>query len=147
VRKFSIFIAALLIVGHLSLEFGELLEHVFPRIADMRIDPFFDKSYVFPVAPGQPPGIPLKWWIYYVTNDFLWVLVMFALCIVSGQYSYRLFRVCAVFFIYHIADHFLMWYNYRSTHAVYWLMAVAYIAAVVMLFIPDRKTGRVVGME
>lgn len=142
-RRYTLFIAVLLIAGHLSLEFGELLEKLFPEYAEMRIDPFWDSSYEFP--GGQ--GIPLKWWVYYVSNDFLWVVVMFALTIVSGQYSFRLFRVCFIFFLYHIFDHLLMWYNYRSTHWVYWLMGIFYTAAVISMFFPEKKTAVIKSME
>jgi hypothetical protein len=142
-KQFSIAIAILLIFSHIALEFGELLEHLFTGISNKYIDPFLDPNYKFPI----PEGIQLKWWVKYVCDDFLLITCFFALTVISYKVSWRLFRVSFVFFVYHLLDHFLLWWNYRSSHWVYWIMGFSYIVAILVIFIPVRNQGKLKSME
>lgn len=129
----------LLILGHVSLEAGALMERFFAGYGERKINPFLDSSYVFPVNAGEESGIRLKWWVYYVTNDFLWVIAFFVLCKLALSYSYRLFRVCAMYLIYHLIDHFMLWYNYRSSEWVYYVLNGMIIISIMVMIIPEKK--------
>lgn len=146
-KHFSIAIAVLLILSHVTLESAELLEHLFYGLSNQYINPFLNPSYHFPVIKGQPEGIRLVWWVKYVCDDFLLIATFFAMSVISYKVSWRLFRVSVVFFVYHLVDHFLLWWDYRSSHLVYWIMGISYIIAILLIFMPERKQGRLKSME
>lgn len=142
-RRLTIWLAVLLILGHLLTEASIVLELTFPYLKTVYIHPFISKSYQFP----YPEGVNILWWVYYCTQDFLWMTTFFVGCIISVQYSFRIFRVCCVFFAYHVADHFLLWYNYKSGYFAYWLMIASIAFSIVMMFLPDKKQGLVKSMR
>lgn len=142
-KRFAVTLSVLIIAGHLLTEASEISENVFPYLKKVYIHPFIDPDYKFP----YPQGVNILWWIYYCTNDFLWIVTFFVSAMIAAKYSFRLFRVCVVFFIYHVVDHFMLWYNYKTGHVVYWLMGAAFTGAIISMFLPERKTGRVAAME
>jgi hypothetical protein len=144
VNRVVIFLCILLIVGHVSTEAGAILHKFYDELYLIKINPWLDKSYVF---YGDKQGISIIWWVKECCNDFLYICTYFVVSISAAAYSFRLFRVAGLFFIYHVISHFLLWYNFRTTYEVYWLLNITIIACIVAMFIPDRKTGRVVGME
>lgn len=142
-RRLPIALCIILVLGHLLTESGELIEHAIPELKQVYIHPFISSSYKFP----YPEGINILWWIYYCTNDLLWIFTFFCAAVIASNYSFRLFRVCAVFFVYHVIDHFMLWYNYKTGHVLYWFMGLAIIACTISMFLPERKSGRVASME
>jgi hypothetical protein len=142
-RKLTIGLAVILILGHLLTEASIVLELTFPYLKTVYIHPFISRSYQFP----YPEGINILWWVYYCTQDFLWMTTFFVACIISVQYSFRIFRVCCVFFTYHAVDHFLLWYNYKSGYLAYWLMLLSIVCSIVMIFIPEKKRASIKYME
>lgn len=139
IKGLTIQLAILLIAGHLLTELSEVLEHLHPSLKSVYIHPFISQSYKFP----YPEGINILWWIYYCTNDFLWIITFFVAAVISSHYSDRLFRICAIFFVYHIIDHFMLWYNYKTGHGMYWIAAAAYVSASLMMFTKDKMTAPV----
>lgn len=131
----------LLIIGHLQLETSEVLAKVWPGFSSVKVKPFINYQW-----PHDAEGIPLDWWVKYCTDSMLFVIVFFVLCRVAMEYSYRLFRVSAILFVYHLFDHFMLWYNYRTSHWAYWVFIVAVVACVVAMFLPDRR-GKVVHLK
>lgn len=68
---------------------------------------------------------------------------MFVLCRIAEKYSFRMFTIAGLWFMYHIFDAFMLWYNYRQSEWTY-IVAVSLITATtVLLFLPERKTGQV----
>jgi len=83
------------------------------------------------------------WWIKYVTDSIFVIAVFFVLVRVAWNYSTRL-RACALcLFGYHLIDHFMLWYNYRTGHALYWAMGFAMIGCVVSMFGKEPEGGKV----
>lgn len=136
-----------LIIAHLQLEIAPTLEKIHPKYANEYIDPFWSSKYEFPVIKGQPEGIQRKWWIKYCSNDFYRIIVFFVLTIIALQYSFLLGRIAAIFFLYQVIDHLLLWYNYRSTEWHYYLINGAIVLAIVFLFIPEKEKAKVVSLK
>lgn len=134
--KLVIAMCALLIFGHLLTEASTLLEYFFPDVANQKVNPWLDKSYVF---YGDKEGIPLKWFIKYLTDDVLWVIVFFCLSVIGYQYSYRMFLVGCVFFVYHLFDTFMLLYNYKTFKWLHWAWIIAVIVSIIFVLLPEKK--------
>lgn len=152
VKRLIILVSLVLIVAHLFPESGELLEHLnkfinkhITNIGDINkiyINPFWDKSYVFPVHPGEPAGIKLTWWLFYWGNDFLLVATYFVATKIALQLSFKLFMIFGLYFIYHFLDHLMLWYNFKSTHEFYWVAHAINISCIlILIFKKEKKTG------
>lgn len=154
-KRLKIFSAVWLIIAHLQLEIAPVMERTRPAYAREYINPFWNKEYVFPSyqCPGNeqyswPKGkMPRAWWIKYCCNDFYRIIVFFVLTMVCLQYSFLLGRVAAIFFLYQVIDHLLLWYNYRSTQWHYYLMNGAIVIAIIFLFIPEKEKAKVVSLK
>lgn len=127
-------LAILLLVFHIGLESSEIYEHIYPASASVYIHPFINYTW-----PHDPRGISLLWWINYCSNDLLWIVTYFVLAKISLQYSYAMFRVAMVFFVYHVIGHFMLWYNYRTGHFMYYILGVACTWCIVAIFSKDKK--------
>jgi hypothetical protein len=133
-KRLTIILCVLLIVGHLLTELGSVL-YLINRPKSWRIDPFLSPWYEFP--GGQ--GIDVYWWIKWVTDDLLWCITFFTLAKVSYQFSFRLFLVACIFFLYHVIDSFMLWWNYKTSYWLYWVMIAAVILTIISLFMPEKK--------
>lgn len=132
----------LLILAHLLNELSPLAQRVDSSLKDVYVDPFINYHW-----PHDERGINILWWIKYCTDDFSWIIVMFVLCRVAAKYSFRMFTIAGLWFLYHIIDAFMLWYNYRTGHYVYWILVPVIAGCIVALFIPERKTGQVKSMK
>lgn len=133
-KTFTIIICILLIFGHLLLESGALLQ----RYNDFRpvyIDPFLSPSYKW----YDEKGISAYWWIQNNCVEFLWCVTFFVLAKVAYQYSFRLFLVGCVFFLYHVIDWFMMWWDYKTSNLFYYFLNGAIILAILSLFVPEKR--------
>lgn len=147
-RWLAIAVGGLLILGHYQLETSEILQKKFKRMETMYINPFIRKSYIFPSPEGTPRGkISLLWWIKYVCDDFLWILTFFVSALAAYFYSFRLFRIFCLYFLYHCFDHFMLWYDYRTTHWTYHALNIVSFFCIVVMFLPDKKQGLVKSMR
>lgn len=146
-KKLNIFLATWLVIAHVQLEVSPAIERIKPAYANEYINPFLDSGYKFPVIEGEPEGIQRKWWIKYCCNDIYRIMVFFVLTMVALRYSFLLGRIAALFFIYQVIDHALLWYNYRSTNWHYYLLNGVIIIGVILLFIPEKKRAKVISIE
>lgn len=139
-KRFSIFCAVWLIIAHLQLSIAPTLVRIDRKYAESYIDPFLSPSYTFPSYNDAPKGkIIRSWWIKYVTNDLYRMIVFFVLTMVCLRYSFLLGRVAAIFFLYTIIDHALLWWNYRSSGWHYLVINITMVIAAISLFLPERK--------
>lgn len=128
-------------LGHLSTELASGMEYLYEGKI-FYVSPFFDPTYKFPEAKGTPEGtINLYWYIKYLTDDFLWCVTFFVMAQIAKMYSFRIFLVACIFFVYHIFDLVMCVWNFKSYH---WLYAGVYVAAgfsIIALFIPEKRQG------
>lgn len=141
-KKLTVILCALLIVGHMLTELGSILYLVY-RPQAWRIDPFLDSDYEFPGGEG----IDLYWWIKWVTDDLLWCITYFVLAKIAYQYSFRLFLIGSIFFLYHVIDHFMLWWNYKTSYWLYWIMLAAIIGTIASLFAPEKKQAIIKSLQ
>lgn len=135
-KHLTIILCILLITGHLLTEMGSVFYLMYkPTI--YYINPFLSPTYEF----SNPKGIDLYWWIKYVTEDLLWCVTFFVLAKVAYQYSFRLFMVASIFFAYHVVDGFMLWWNYKTSYWLYWVLYGAVILCILSLFAPEKRQG------
>jgi hypothetical protein len=136
-----IIFAGLLILAHILTESAEIIERLVPRIKTMKIHPFLHYEW-----PHDPEGFPLLWWIKYNTEEFLWCCTFFVMAQIAREYSYKMFRVSLVLFCYHMIDWFMLWYNYKQTHFMYWIGGAGLIVCFIFLILPEKKEAKVKSM-
>lgn len=152
-KRFAITMTLLTALAHLSLEFGYWMELLDKKRkthwAEINIRPWLDNQYIFPVYdPKVPEGyIALKWWVYTVALDFFTIVIFFVLAKVAIRYSFLLFRVFGLYFIYHVIDHFMLWYNYKSTGTMYLVLNGAIILTIISMFLPEKQKAIVISLE
>lgn len=140
-RSRVIIFGLLLVIGHVLTESAEIIEYL-TNIAGRKIQPFIAYTW-----PHDPTGIDLLWWIKYNTEEFLWCVTFFVLAMVGRLVSYRFFLMGMVFFLYHIIDWFMLWYDYKQSHFMYWTGCVALIAILGTWLWPGKGEGRVVSLD
>lgn len=123
-----------MIVGHLLLEAGALYQK-FNNYEPLYIDPFLSGTYEW----YDSKGISAYWWLQLNCIEFLWCSTFFILAKVAFQYSFRLFLIGFIFFLYHLVDWFMMWYDYKTSVLFYWFLNTAVILCIGVLFLPDKK--------
>lgn len=123
-------------------ELGSVLYLIYRPLV-WKIDPFLSPSYEFPGGEG----IDLYWWVKWVTDDMLWCITFFVMAKVAYQVSYRLFLVAWTFFCYHVIDHFMLWWNYKTSYWLYWFLAAAIVATICLLFAPEKKQAIVKSLK
>jgi len=136
-RRFTAGIGVLLIFGHLLLESGAL----FQKIKD------YKQIQVRPIL--HPPsegwydkyGLSLYHWIQLNCIEFLWCLTFFVLAKIAHRYNFRLFLIGCIFFVYHVIDYFMMWWDYKTSTLFYYFLNGAIVLSIIALFIPEKKTG------
>lgn len=139
-RKASIIISVLLILGHIQLEFASWHYKIWQKASLTYIWPFIDKDY----KHIDEKGIFLGWWIKYVTDDILLITTYCILAYISNQVSQRLFYIACIFVGYHVFDHFMLWYNYKSSHWIYNVELSCEIISVLILFmVKEHKMAKI----
>lgn len=134
--------ALLLIIAGCLNQLAPFMEWLQPSLTSERVHPFINYTW-----PHDAEGIPILWWVKYCTDDFQWVLTMFVLTKVAAKYSFRMFQVAGVWFMYHVFDSFMLWYNYRQSNWLYWVVLLAIVVSTVLVFLPERRTGQVKSMN
>lgn len=135
-KTFTIIICILLIFGHLLLESGAALQ-IYNDYRRIYINPFFSPTYEW----YDPKGISYYHWVQMNCVEFLWCVTFFVLAKVAYQYSYRLFRVGCIFFLYHIIDWFMMWWDYKTSNLFYYYLNGAIIISIIAMLVPEKKQG------
>lgn len=133
-RVFIILICITLIFGHFLLESGALLQK-YNDFRPVYINPFRSPDYQW----YDPKGISIYHWVQMNCVEFLWCATFFILAKVAYKYSFKLFLVGCVFFIYHVADWFMLWWDYKTSNLFYYFLNGAILIAVIMVFIPEKK--------
>lgn len=127
-QRFIYFIALWLFVIHLQLEAGTWINLWLGEGGELYIRPFLDKNFNF---YGQNK-IALSWWVKAVSDDWFFIFTYALMAKIAFRYSEKLYLICIVFLLYHVFDHFMLWYNYKTT---WWLYIVELIADAVAIFI------------
>lgn len=133
-KKFTVIICVFLIFGHLMLEAGAAYQKL-NDYKPLHINPFLSGSYEF----YDKKGISAYWWLQLNCIEFLWCTTFFILAKIAYQYSFRLFLVGFIFFLYHLIDWFMLWYDYKTSVLFYWFLNTAVVIAIIVLFLPDKK--------
>ena len=79
--------------------------------------------------------------------EFLWCLTFFVLAKIAYRYNFRLFLIGCIFFLYHVVDWFMMWYDYKTSQLFYWFLNGAIVLSIIALFIPEKKQGVVKSID
>lgn len=124
--------AALLVCGHLFTEVSAILVKIWPEVMSKKVNLFYTGGY----------EMEYWWYIYFSSQDLLWVITYFVLARVSYQYSIKLFMIACVFALYHTIDGYMFWYNYKQSHWLYWALMASVILCILLLIIPFKVSSK-----
>lgn len=131
-RRVTIIIGIVLIVGHILTEAHSILWQIKPEINYKMVNIFIDKS---------EPAISVHWAIKIIMDSFLDVLLMAILSVLAFKYvSIPLGIICFGYTIYHTLDIYFFIYNNKKTPELYWAcIALTAINTVIILLTKYRK--------
>lgn len=133
-KRFTLIIAILLIIGHALTELHSYLLAAYPQLATKEVDPFLKKDFKQPIL--------FLWYIKFMTEGALWMITYFCMALVSYRYSLKLFLIVTVYFFYHAIDQFLFAYDYKRSYMTYWALLSISISVIIILVWPiKKKTG------
>jgi len=124
-------LAALLIVGHLFTELHSVVLFIDPNIKQVSVDLFLCNNFKFDLS--------LLWYIKMVGDDLLWCSTYYVMAKIAYKYSFTLFLVAGIYFIYHLIDSFLFLYNYKQTYWVYWSLLIVSVISILFIAFPIKK--------
>lgn len=141
-KKNLIYTSFVLIFSHLLLEAAELSEKFWPSFKTEVIRPIISND--FRPEWYVRDGIVISWWIKVNCDDLVWITTYIMLATVALKYSERLFIICTVFLCYHILDYIMLWWNWKSSHWVYWILNVLIIFSVILVISPIKNKQAVI---
>jgi hypothetical protein len=128
-RRLVIVLCLLLIFGHVLTEVASVLTRIWPEAMNQKVNLFWRGGF----------DMELYWYIKMSADDLLFTISFFVMSKIAYQYSFRLFLVCVVFFVYHLIDSLMFWYDFKTSHWFYWTMIVSVICTVMFLILPVEK--------
>lgn len=129
-------ICVLLGLSHLMLEAGAGMQ-ILNDYEKVYVNPFWSPSYHW----YYPEGISLYHWVQLNAVEMMICTIFFCFAKVSYQYSYRLFLIGIIWFVYHLIDWFMLWWDYKTSVLFYWFLNITIALTISSLFVPERKQG------
>lgn len=133
-RLLAIIMAVLLAVSHALLESGAVLQ-IANKFERVYVNPFKSPYFKY----WYKEGISMYSWIQLNAIEFCFCTLCFCLAKVSYQYSFRLFQVGCIWFVYHIIDWAMLWWDYKTSVLFYWFLNAAIILTIITIFRPEKK--------
>lgn len=127
-KRKIIWMAILLMFGHLLAEMSGVLSKIFPEVLSGKANLFIKGGY----------EMEYWWYVKFTMDDLLWVITFFVLTRLALMISYRLALVSLMFMVFHVIDAFMFWYDYKQSHKFYWGL-VALIFGIVILLLPLKE--------
>jgi hypothetical protein len=124
-RKLTVLLGVMIIIGLLLTEAHSLLRVINPKLASTKVDLYIKKGFSYPIT--------INWLIKFNLDSLYIIIVAFAGAKISYQYSHKLFLIFWVLFGYGCADLCLMWWDYKSSYATFWVIVLAASLCVVFL--------------
>lgn len=136
-KRKLIWVSIVLIVSHIILELSEIVEKIWPSLANLYIWPVRSSSF----APKWyvENGINYLWWLKYNCDDAVWCISFLTMARIAYEFSFRLFLIVGLFFIYHVIDIILLWWSFKTSHWIYWVLIGIIIISVVIIIYPIKN--------
>lgn len=126
-----LWIGVILIAIHFIAEAHGFIWDFWPQIDDVKLDLFWSSSFKMKLS--------LHWWLKDLGDDAFMIVVFYLMARIAYQYSIKLYFICLIYMLYHIADALCFMYNYKQDRAVYWALFYSSALAVLILIWPNEK--------
>lgn len=133
-RILVIILTVLLGISHALLESGAGLQRL-NKFERVYINPFKSPYFEY----WYKEGISLYSWVQMNAVEFNICTLCFCLAKVTYQYSYKLYLVCLIWFVYHLLDWAMLWWDYKTSVWFYYFLNAAIICSIIALFVPEKK--------
>jgi hypothetical protein len=138
-RKQIIIIGIGLILFHSLTELHSLITVLNKQVSGLSVDLF--------LSPAYKMLLQFCWYLKMNFDSLLVIATYYFFAWVASKYSRRLFYIASVWFLYHVLDLYMFWWNYKSTYWVYWCLLIAGTIQTVLLLIPIKERAKIVSME
>lgn len=139
-KRFTIIIACMVLIALVLTESHSVLYAVKKSIAEKKLDLF--------LSPTYKRDLQVMWYMKMNFDTMLEIVLSFVSAAISIRYSYKLFCIMSLVFIYLVIDLFAFWYNYKSFVPMYWVLLVFIIASVlILIFVKEKKKGIYISFE
>lgn len=128
-----------LIVFHILTEVHSILRYRDQALADSELDLFFSATYKMMLS--------VKWYLKMGFDDLLITSTYFFFAWVAGKYSRRLLMIVSIWFLYHLADLYMFWWNYKTSYWAYYGLLAFCVAQTIVLMIPVKEKTPVISMH
>lgn len=129
-KQLTIILGFMLIGAMLLTEVHSLLYKLNPALADKQMN-LFIKKHSFPIS--------IEWYVK-MTFDSLYIIVLsFVGAKASYRYSFKLYLIFCICFLYGCFDLFMFWYNYKDIPAMFWGIIIAASTGIFFLIIPMKN--------
>lgn len=108
-------------------------------LADSELDLFFSATYKMMLS--------VKWYLKMGFDDLLIISTYFFFAWVAGKYSRRLLMIISIWFLYHLADLYMFWWDYKTSYWTYYSLLAFCVAQTIMLMIPVKEKSPVISMQ
>ena len=120
----------ILLASHFLTEMASICYAIWPKWSNQLVDPF--------ISPWYSYRFELKWHIHYVCGDLCWVGTFYAFAKIAKQYSTYMFITAVIFFCYHVIEIIMYFWNYKTSHYVYWDLLFTSCALIKGMFKPYK---------
>ena len=141
-KRKLIYVSLGLLLSHLLLEASEIIERLSPEFRDVYIRPVISSS--FNQKWYVDNGINYLWWIKYNCDDIVWCISFLTMARIAFEFNFRLFCIVFMFLCYHIADYILLWWDYKSSHWLYWVGLTMIAASIVIIVYPVKNKTAII---
>jgi len=129
--------SVLVAIAFLQMESFKILEYWWPKVAYREYYPFIDKDYHFPAGYK----LTVVWWWKLCSIDLKNLILMAVIAWLFWEFSRKLGSLFMCYLFYYLTDHFLLWYNYRSSEWIYMVENGCIILSIMLVvFVKDNRT-------
>jgi len=139
-KRFSIILGVGVIVGLVFTEAHSLFRLISPATAGKSVDLF--------ISPSFHMQLPFQWYLKMTFDDLFVAIIAFAAAVVLVRYSFKMFSLFGLVFIYKAIDMLLFWWNYKSSYATYYILISVIVAWIILIiFHKDKNQSLYKSME
>lgn len=136
-KKLTVISGLFLIVGHFMTELHAFLFKLFPQINTIKKDLFWSRDY-------HNTDVSIQWFLKMLLDDSLYVVILYLMARIALEFSVKLYLICIVYMLYHVADMINFMYNYKQDWNNYLALLYFSTFATLILIAPHNENMHIV---
>lgn len=130
-KRKIIILAILLIAGHCTTEFYHIIRWCDGEYINKELDLF--------LSPHFKMKLNVVYYAKFMADDLLFCISFYVLAQIAYEYSIKIFWIAWVYFIYHVIDSFMFWWDYKTNYSLYYFLLAAVVVSTIILILPLKQ--------